>query len=156
MLGKPFAPRFMPRQPRSRPRKSKPCKVESPPAGANLQRMALSCRYEGSSRHRPSGISAADREAGRTLEGLSRRHPDKSVCPPELANDHVRVEAMLRQAVEAGHAGDWGQDSPYYPAKVWYKDTHTGIIYMARENSPRSGKYHGYPLQLGEEVQGLP
>ena len=132
--------------------------MEDPPADVDPQQVSLLCRYRPGQRspHRPPGISAADRQAGRTLEGLSGVHSDKTQCPPELANDHARVQDMLRQAVGAGHAGGWGQDSPYYPDKAWYRDPDTKTIYMARQNGPGSCDYHGYPLQRGEKVQGLP
>ena len=56
----------------------------------------------------------------------------------------------LRRAVAAGHAGAWEQG---YPRYVWYGDGET--VYEARQGSPGSGEYHGYPLEPEQDVRGL-
>lgn len=118
-------------------------KVERPPDGIDLQRVARSCRYVGSPYHR---ISIAGR-----IQSAYR--PDATICPTELINNRGCVEAWLRQAVEAGHAGRWGSQ---YPRYVWHRDQDRETIYEAREGPRDSGEYHGYPLQPTQTVQGLP
>lgn len=72
---------------------------------------------------------------------MPRNNPKpRKVEDPPLGVD--LLEAWLRQAVEAGHAGGWGEK---YPRKVWYRDQDGETIYEAREGSPGSGEYHGYP-----------
>lgn len=117
--------------------------MESPPPDTDLQQVARSCRYVGSPYHK-DGVSFA---------GPSRLRPDASICPRELTNNRDRVEAWLRQAVEAGHAGGWAKG---YPRYVWHRDQDGETIYEARQGSPGSGEYHGYPLQPQHDVQGLP
>lgn len=60
------------------------------------------------------------------------------------------MEAWLRTAVLAGRCGAWEQGFPRY---VWYQEG--DIIYEARQGSPGSGEYHGYPLEPWQTVQGL-
>lgn len=117
--------------------------MEPPPPDTDLQQVARSCRYVGSPYHK-DGVSFA---------GPSRLRPDASICPRELTNNRDRVEAWLRQAVEAGHAGGWAKG---YPRYVWHRDQDGETIYEARQGSPGSGEYHGYPLQPQHDVQGLP
>ena len=131
-----------PKQPRQRePRRNPKRKVQPPPPGTDLQHVVCSCRYVGSPYHKDS-VSFA---------GPPRHRPDASICPVELANDRDRVEAWLHQAVAAGHTGAWKQG---YPCYVWYRDGDT--IYEARQGSPGSGAYHGYPLQPKQKIPGLP
>ena len=133
------------RKPRQRTPRNNPKlrKVEMAPAGVDLQQVARLCRYVGSPYH---GVSIDGRIQ-------SVRRPDATICPKELINNPGRVEAWLRQAVEAGHAGGWGRR---YPRRAWHRDQDGDTIYEAREGSPGSGEYHGYPLQPTQEVQGLP
>lgn len=135
----------MVRRPLQRRTNPKAHKVEPPPPGTNLQEVARSCRYVGSPYHK----------RGVTFAGVSRHRPDASLCPQELANKRDRVEAWLRQALEAGHAGGW-EKGREYPHKVWYRSQDGVTIYEAREGSPGSGEYHGYPLEPKQDVQGLP
>ena len=88
--------------------------------------------------------------------GQPRHRPDASICPRKLINSRDLVEAWLRQALKAGHAGGWGREYPQYSRKVRYRDQDGETVYEAREGSPGSGEYHGYPLQPTREVQGLP
>ena len=131
----------MVRQPPQRRGNPKVRKVEAPPSDLDLQQVARSCRYVGSPYHKDI-VSFA---------GQPELRPDASICPPELAHNHDRVEAWLRQAVEAGHARGWRNG---YPRYAWYRDG--DIIYEAREGSSGSGEYHGYPLEPEQGVRGLP
>ena len=133
----------MVRRPRQRRNNPKARRVEPPPPGTDRPQVARSCCYVGSPYHKDT-VSFA---------GAPRPRPDASLCPRELAHNRDCVEAWLRQAVEAGHAGSWGRE---YPRYVWYRDQDGETIYEAREGSPGSGQYHGYPLQPTQDVQGLP
>ena len=94
----------MVRRPPQRRNNRKVHKVEAPPSDLDLQQVARSCRYVGSPYHKDV-VSFA---------GQPKPRPDASICPPELAHNHGRVEAWLRQAVEAGHARGWGKRYPRY------------------------------------------
>ena len=128
-------PQFQRRNPKAR-------RIQAPPAGVDLAEVAKSCRYVGSPYHKDVPSFA----------GVSRaRRPDASMCPRHLADEQGLVENWLRDAVKAGHVGAWEQG---YPRYVWYRDG--GTVYEARQGSPGSGEYHGYPLELEQAVRGLP
>lgn len=115
--------------------------MQVPPPDVSLARVADSCRYVGSPYH--SDI----RSPGK----MHRRwRPDASQCPQALTKDRDRIECWLRDAVRAGQVGAWEQGFPRY---VWYR--HEGIVYEARQGSPGSGEYHGYPLEPEERVRGF-
>lgn len=72
------------------------------------------------------------------------------MCPRGLANARDRIEQWLRQAIMDGHCGTWRGGFPQY---VWHREGDT--IYEARQGSPGSGEYHGYPLEGQQTVRGL-
>ena len=127
-------PRFQRANPKAR-------RVQEPPPDVDLAEVASSCRYVGSRYHKDIPSFAGM---------LSNRRPDASMCPRVLANCHRVVEDWLRQAVTAGQVGAWERGFPRY---VWYCDGE--IVYEARQGSPGSGEYHGYPLEPEQEVRGL-
>ena len=116
-------------------------RVQRPPPGVDLVRVADSCRYVGSPDHK-----AAPSFAG-TVRG---RRPDASFCPGELADSRDRVEHWLREAMRAGRVGAWDGGFPRY---VWHREGDT--VFEARQGSPGSGEYHGYPLEPEQVVRGL-
>ena len=115
-------------------------KIVAPPLGTDLACVAASCRYVGSPYHKDGPSSA----------GTPRRRPDASICPSTLADKQPDIEQWLRQAVRAGQVGPWDGGFPRY---VWHREGDT--IFEARQGSPGSGEYHGYPLTPQQHVQGL-
>ena len=64
--------------------------------------------------------------------------------------DLPRVELWLREAIAHGWTGVWDNGFPRY---VWRRVG--DVIYEARQGSPGSGVYHGYPLYPEQDVRGL-
>ena len=118
-------------------------KVDAPPAGVKLANVAANCRYVGSPYHKERPGFA----------GPPRRRPGAGICPDRLANRQAHIQKWLRSAVTAGHVGRWDKGFPRY---VWYRDPGDGAVYEARQGSPGSGEYHGYPLYPTHRVRGLP
>ena len=116
-------------------------RIAAPPHGTDLAGVAESCRYVGSPYHK-------DRSS---FAGTShRRRPDASMCPRDLADRRELVEGWLRDAVRAGKVGAWDGGFPRY---VWHREG--GMVFEARQGSPGSGEYHGYPLTPAQRVRGL-
>ena len=130
------------RKPRHQRRGAKHRKVQSPPENVDLRVVAKSCQYVGSPYHK-DGPSFAG-------QGVPPR-PDASICPAALNNSKSQIETWLRTGIVNGHTGVW-EDG--YPRYVWYRKN--GIVYEARQGSPGSGQYHGYPLAPQENVRCLP
>ena len=127
------------RQPRRR-RNPKGRRVLSPPAGVSLADVARRCRYVGSPYHR-------------TIPGASGRPvylTGKSKCPEELQRDPNLVQRLLKEAISQGHCGEF-EDG--FPRRVWRRVGAT--VFEARQGTPGSGEYHGYPLEADQLVQGL-
>ena len=117
-------------------------RIAPPPAGVNLPQVAATCHYVGSVYHK-------DRPGFAGTPGS--RRPDASLCPGNLANHRSLVETWLRDAVRAGHTGTWEKG---FPRHVWSRQD--GAVFEARQGSPGSGEYHGYPLEPWQHVRGLP
>lgn len=116
-------------------------RVQEPPEGIDLAHVAESCRYVGSPYHKDAMGFA----------GIPRgRRPSASLCPRSLANRRDVVEAWLRDSVRAGRVGAWEEGFPRY---VWHRDG--DILFEARQGSPGSGEYHGYPLEPTQRVRGI-
>ena len=116
-------------------------KVQAPPDGVDLKRVAESCRYVGSPYHKDVPGFA----------GMPRgRRPAASLCPRDLAPQRDLVERWLREAVRSGRVGAWDGG---YPRYVWHREH--DVVFEARQGSPGSGEYHGYPLEPMQQVQGL-
>ena len=115
-------------------------RVLPPPPDVDVALVATRCRYVGSPYH------ASVRIAGHPVT----MRPDATPCPKELTLDRQRVEAWLRASVLAGRTGAWVRGFPKY---VWHREAQT--VYEARQSSPGSGEYHGYPLQPRQRVRGL-
>lgn len=111
--------------------------VRPPPDGVDLDAVAEQATYESSPYHS-------------TLARIRRPRPDASKCPPEVSKDLQRVELWLRQATQAGTTGVWENGFPRYVRRRVGK-----VIYEARQGSPGSGVYHGYPLYPEQDVRGL-
>lgn len=107
----------------------------------NLQQVAKLSRYVGSVYHKDIPSFAGP---------MSSPRPDASLCPRTLTDQQL-VQTWLRTGIRNGHTGAWRNGYPQY---VWYR--HCGTVYEARQGSPGSGEYHGYPLQPEEVVRGLP
>jgi hypothetical protein len=123
---------------RDNPRARRVC---VPPPGVDLIHVAEQCRYIGSPYHKDIPSFA----------GVTRPpRADASICPRSLAHNQPVVEEWLRAAIRAGHCGGWERGFPRY---VWLRAD--GVLYEARQGSPGSGHYHGYPLESWQEVQGL-
>ena len=78
------------------------------------------------------------------------RRTSATLCPPELANRRDLVEEWLRDGVRSGRTGAWDVG---YPRRVWHREG--DIVFEARQGSPGSGVYHGYPLEPWQQVPGL-
>ena len=111
--------------------------VRPPPDGVDLDAIAEQVTYESSPYH-----SRAAR--------IRRPRPDASKCPPEVSKDLERVELWLREAIQEGWTGVWDKGFPRY---VWRRVG--DVIFEARQGSPGSGVYHGYPLYPEQNVRGL-
>lgn len=116
-------------------------KVQAPPDGVDLKRVADSCRYVGSPYHKDApGFAGTPRG----------RRPVASLCPRDLTKRRDLVERWLRDAVRSGRVGAWDGG---YPRYVWHRER--DVVFEARQGSPGSGEYHGYPLDPMQQVQGL-
>lgn len=131
------------RQPERRRDNPKARKVVAPPPDVDLATVAASCHYVGSPYHKMS-LGFAGKPRG--------SRPDAGICSSDLRNDRERVQEWLRKAVKAGHVGAYWERG--FPRYVWYRDGAT--VYEARQGSPGSGEYHGYPLDPNQQVRGLP
>ncbi len=116
-------------------------RVRKPPPGVDLAAVADSCCYVGSPYHKDRPSFAAMPHS---------RRPDASICPGHLATRQELVQGWLREAIRCGQVGAW---TGGYPKYVWFRDGET--VYEARQGSPGSAEYHGYPLQPEHEVRGL-
>lgn len=117
-------------------------KVAPPPEGIDLAQVAESCRYAVDNPYHKARPGSA---------GTPPRHrPDASLCPSDLVDCRERIEQWLRDAVRAGRVGAWEGGFPRY---VWHREG--GTVFEARQGSPGSGEYHGYPLAPWQRVQGL-
>ena len=114
--------------------------MQAPPEGIDLEQVAESCRYDGSPYHK-------DRPG---FAGMPRRRPDATLCPSELADHRELIEGWLRNAVRTGRTGGWDRG---YPRYVWHREGE--FVFEARQGSPGSGAYHGYPLEPAQQVRGL-
>ena len=118
-------------------------KVAPPPEGTDLAQVAESCRY---------AVDNPYHRAGPGSTGTSpRRRPDASLCPSDLVDCRVRIEQWLRDAVRAGRVGALWEGG--FPRYVWHCEGDT--VFEARQGSPGSGEYHGYPLAPWQRVRGL-
>jgi len=126
------------RKPRAQRDNFKARVVQPPPLDVDLDDVALRAEYVSSPYH-----SSAAR--------IRRPRPDASQCPSELSSDLDRVQAWLREAIRLGWTGAWDGGFPRY---VWRR--FGGTIFEARQGSPGSGQYHGYPLEPEQHVRGLP
>lgn len=129
------------RRPRYRRGNPKARKVQPPPSGIDLAQVAESAKYVGSQYHRTIPTPA----------GPPRPRPTASLCPVHLTQHPELVEQWLRDAIRSGNTGAWGRD---YPRYAWHREG--DVVFEAREGSPGSGEYHGYPLERHERVRGLP
>lgn len=129
------------RKPKRQRDNPKARKVVAHPPGTDLAQVAGASHYVGSPYHK-------DRPG---FAGVPNgRRPDASICPGDLAKERDRIEGWLRDAVRAGNTGVWDRGFPRY---LWHREGDT--VFEARENSPGSGCYHGYPLTDEQRVQGL-
>jgi hypothetical protein len=111
--------------------------VRPPPDGVSLDDIAEKVTYVSSDYH-----SRATR--------IRRPRPDATKCPPEVSNDLEHVKSWLREAIRSGWTGVWDKGFPRY---VWRRVG--DVIFEARQGSPGSGQYHGYPLYPEQDVRGL-
>ena len=70
--------------------------------------------------------------------------------PEELQRDPDRVQRWLEDAVRHGSFGEFDGG---FPRRVWRRVGDT--IFEARQGTPGSGIYHGYPLESFQSVEGL-
>jgi hypothetical protein len=115
-------------------------RIKRPPSGVDVAQVAASSRYVGSPYHRDSPGFA----------GVPRARPDASGCPQHLANCHGVVKSWLREGIRAGRFGAWEGG---YPRYVWHRQG--DVVFEAKQGSPGSGEYHGYPLRPEQRVIGL-
>ena len=115
--------------------------MQPAPKGKDLAQVAESCKYVGSPYHRSIPTPA----------GPPRSRPTASLCPVHLTERPDLVELWLRDAIRSGNTGAWEGG---YPRYAWRREGE--IIFEARQGSPGSGEYHGYPLERNEGVRGLP
>lgn len=106
----------------------------------SLPSLAARAVYVGSSEHksRPS------------FAGPPKLRADASKCDPGLA-DVAELTTWLRASISDGHVGTpWEGDFPRY---AWHK--RGNVVYEARLVNQELGQYKGYPLEPGEEPEGL-
>ena len=116
--------------------------VTPPSNDENLTRVAGACRYVGSPYHKNHPSFA----------GPPRSRPRTSKCPADLKDKRELMECWLRNALMSGQVGALWEGG--FPRYVWHRDEDT--VYEARQGSPGSGEYHGYPLMPNQVVRGLP
>lgn len=116
-------------------------RVKRPLNDEDLERAASSCRYVGSPYHKSYPSFA----------GMPRDRPDTSKCPIELKGQRELIERWLRNALISGQVGTKWEGG--FPRLVWHRED--DIVYEARQGSPGSGEYHGYPLEPHQKVKGL-
>lgn len=133
-----------------------PDEMKRASCNATTQRRAMSmCRRPTETRIRlrlPATSSKAP--ATRTCQ-VSPLHPvpkgrNASEYPCELVRCRELAESWSKRAVRSGHTEVWERG---YPRYVWYR--HGRVLYEARQGSPGSGEYHGYPLHPSQKVRGL-
>ena len=130
------------RKPRHQRPNAKHRRVQAPPPDVDVQHVARSSGYVGSVYHKDTPSFAG---------AVPKPRPDASLCPRNLAWRQELIQTWLRAGIRNGHTGAWRKGYPQY---VWYRTGST--VYEARQGSPGSGQYHGYPLQPEEVVRGLP
>ena len=115
-------------------------KIVPPPPGTDLKAVARASRYEGRAYHRTI----------RTDAGLPAYLPGKSKCPEDLQRDPARVTQWLRAAIVSARVGvfDGG-----FPSRVWHREG--DIVFEARQGTPGSGVYHGFPLSGARGIKEL-
>lgn len=60
------------------------------------------------------------------------------------------VQRLLEEAVSQGSCGEFEGG---FPRRVWHRVGE--IVFEARQGTPGSGEYHGYPLDTDQLVEGL-
>ena len=130
----------MPARPAAYKRKIKPIKIVPPPPGTNLHEVARNSRYVGSPYHRTIPTSA----------GQPIYRAGKSKCPAYLQRNPDRVQHWLREAILARRFGPFEGG---FPGRVWHREGDT--IFEARQGTPGSGQYHGFPLSRNPGIRGL-
>lgn len=125
------------RKPKRRRDNPKARVVRDPPRGVDLDDVAQRATYVSSSYHS-------------SVARMRSPRPDASQCPSSLSKELERVQEWLREAIRSGSIGVWEKGFPRY---VWRKVGDT--IFEARQGSPGSGQYHGYPLYPEQKVRGL-
>ena len=81
-----------------------------------------------------------------------RPRPDATLCPLSVSKNPIRIIRWLRDSIRQGRTGSWSGNG--FPKYVWHRVG--DVIYEAREGSPGTGIYHGYPLDSSQTVRGLP
>ena len=115
----------------------------TPPSNDNdLKQAANACSYVGSPYHKSYPSFA----------GMPRSRPRATKCPIDLKDQHELIECWLRNALMSGQVGALWEGG--FPRYVWHREDDT--VYEARQGSPGSGEYHGYPLKRNQLVRGLP
>lgn len=111
-----------------------------PPDGVSLSQVAEDAKYTGSPYHRTRPVDG--------VRPVYKR--GDSQCPKEIQGNPTLVREWLRESIRAGNVGRFDQG---FPKLVWKRVGDR--IFEARQGSPGSGEYHGYPLDPDEEVRGL-
>ena len=115
--------------------------VNPPPKYADLKQAASSRIYVGNPYHKSYPSSAR----------MPRIRPGTTKCPIHLKDRRELIGCWLRNALMSGQVGAlWKGVFPRYP---WYHED--DIVYKARQGSPGSGEYHGYPPKPDRIVRGL-
>lgn len=113
------------------------------PPGTNLEALASSASYVGSSEHKTYTSRA----------GAPRPRRDATKCDPMLHGDFDQLTTWLRTAIAAGHVGaPWESEFPRY---VWTKQG--GTWYEARLVNREQGTYKGYEIvadEVPDELRG--
>ncbi len=110
------------------------------PEGVDLAVVAHGASYVGSCEHKTVPWFA----------GSPKPRADASKCDPQLA-DADALTGWLQDAIRAGRVSElWEGDFPRY---AWHR--HEEVVYEARLTNSGLGQYKGYPLEAGEEPEGL-
>ena len=115
-------------------------RVMPPPRNVSLEEVERNCKYQSSAYHRTIPSSS----------GRPVYISGKSKCPEDLQQNPRRVQRLLKEAISLGH---FGYFTGGFPRRVWSRVGDT--VFEAKQGTPGSGVYHGYPLRPDEPVEGL-
>jgi hypothetical protein len=99
---------------------------------------------------RATYVGSSEHKKFPSFAGPFNPRADASKCDPSLA-DPEELTRWLREAMRAGQVSElWEGDFPRY---VWCRQG--DVLYEGRLVNQERGQYKGYPLEAGEEPEGI-